>query len=284
MRLSLSVSLSLADYVYRRHDLINIGLKCILSVTTQFHDSHNIPPDIARALGSPWLVVGLCKWRRQRRERKQKRGCRSGILVRLRPGQVCCQEARFGAAKGPAHNSDLISDAAVQLDGHSLHRCNRNRDSSKSRGGVLWIFMYESGCTNSRTTDCHCFADLEFLSQLFTSFPNANVSIVLSLLLANVNRQQRTYPDGAHILASDFNHACLKSVLLNFVQHVSCASRARNTLDCAYSNIKHAYSGVPLPHFGDSHHLSLLMLPAYVPVRRQQRQPGGQLRPSRKMH
>lgn len=96
---------------------------------------------------------------------------------------------------------------------------------------------------------------------------------MLSLLLANINKQQSTYPDGVHILASDFNHAWLKSVLLNFVQHVNCTSRGSNTLLYStplsvYSNIKHAYRAVPLPH-GLSYHLSLLMLPSYVPVRRQ---------------
>lgn len=58
----------------------------------------------------------------------------------------------------------------------------------------------------------------------------SHVSIVLSLLLANVNEQQRTYPDGVHILASDFNYTWLKSVLLNFVQPVNCASGGSNTL------------------------------------------------------
>lgn len=140
-------SLSLPDYVYRRHNLINIGLKCILSVT-EFHDSHNIPPDMARALGSPWLV-SLCKRRRQRRKRKQKQGCRSGILARLqshphRPPHpsLLLTNARsvvnkrddlelLLAAKGPTQNScvmviteiwlhPLISDAAVQLDGRLL--------------------------------------------------------------------------------------------------------------------------------------------------------------------
>lgn len=80
--------------------------------------------------------------------------------------------------------------------------------------------MYEAGCTNSRTTDCHCFPDLEFLSvvcrpfslprelsvvTVTTVYIHSHISIVLSLLLANVNKQQRTYPDGVHILASDFN-------------------------------------------------------------------------------
>lgn len=159
-------------FVDRCHNLINIGLKCILSVTTEFHDSHNILPGIARALGSPWLVVGLCKWQRQRRERKQKRGCRSGILVRLwrqphRPPHpsLLLTNTRSAvskrddlelllAAKGPAQNScvmvttetwlhPLISYVAVQLDGHSLRRSNRNRDSGKSRGGGLCIFVYE---------------------------------------------------------------------------------------------------------------------------------------------
>lgn len=38
---------------------------------TDFHRTNNIPPDIARPPGSPWVVVGP---ERRRREGKQKRG------------------------------------------------------------------------------------------------------------------------------------------------------------------------------------------------------------------
>ena len=36
----------------------------------------------------------------------------------------------------------------------------------------------------------------------------------------------------------------------------------------AYSNLKHAFGAAPLPHLGQSDHLSLLLIPAYTPLRR----------------
>lgn len=73
-----------ADYVYNRQELIDIGLKHYWIVTSDFHHAHNIPPAIVRTPGSPWIIGDPRKRRRRRRERKQKRGCRSGILARLR--------------------------------------------------------------------------------------------------------------------------------------------------------------------------------------------------------
>ena len=98
--------------------------------------------------------------------------------------------------------------------------------------------------------------------------PVANVGIALSLLLKAINTQQRAHPDGVHIIAGDFNQANLKSVLPKFYQHVKCPTRGKNTLDHVYTNIKHAYRAIPLPHLGQSDHLSLLLTPAYTPLRR----------------
>ncbi len=84
-----------------------------------------------------------------------------------------------------------------------------------------------------------------------------------------ITKQQRAHPDGVHIIAGDFNKACLKSVLPKFHQHVKCATRGENTLDHVYSNIKHAYRAAPLPHLGQSDHLPLFLFPAYTPLRRQ---------------
>ncbi|KAK0143198.1 hypothetical protein N1851_018691 [Merluccius polli] len=68
-----------------------------------------------------------------------------------------------------------------------------------------------------------------------------------------------------------FNKANLKTVLPKFYQHVKCTAMGENTLDHVYTNIKHAYRAIPLPHLGQSDHLSLLLSPAYTPLRRSAR-------------
>lgn len=78
----------------------------------------------------------------------------------------------------------------------------------------------------------------------------------------------QAHPEGAFILSGDFNQACLKTVLPNFVQYVQCSTRGKNTLDYVCSNLKQAYRAVPLPHLGMSDHLSLLLAPAYTPLRK----------------
>ena len=49
---------------------------------------------------------------------------------------------------------------------------------------------------------------------------------------------------------------------------MSSATRGNNTLGHVYSNIKHAYRAITLPHLGQSDHISLLLFPAYVPLSR----------------
>ncbi|KAL6477278.1 hypothetical protein MHYP_G00131130 [Metynnis hypsauchen] len=93
----------------------------------------------------------------------------------------------------------------------------------------------------------------------------------LSLLLNTINEQQRAHPDGVHVIAGDFNKANLKTVLPKFHQHVKCSTRGENTLDHFYTNIKHAYRAIALPHLGQSDHLSLLLSPVYTPLRRRAR-------------
>lgn len=54
----------------------------------------------------------------------------------------------------------------------------------------------------------------------------------------------------------------------NFCQHVKCPTRGNNILDHAYTNTKHAHRVTQHPHLGQSDHLSLLLTPAYTPLRR----------------
>ncbi len=181
-----------------------------------------------------------------------------------------------------------IPNASMQLAGHPLLRWDRNKNSGKSRGGGLCIYAHDNWCNNGTVIDKHCSTDLVYMSVRCRPFflareltvviitavyipPNANVNTALSLLLNVINEHQRAHPDGVHIIAGDFNKANLKTVLPKFYQHVKCSTRGENTFDHVYSNIKHTYRAIPLPHLGQSDHLSLLLSPAYTPLRRSAR-------------
>jgi hypothetical protein len=70
--------------IYSHLNLINIGQQSSVPVTDYFKQTHNIPHEISRTPRSPWMVVGSQRLRRRRRNRKQKGGCRSGLLTRLK--------------------------------------------------------------------------------------------------------------------------------------------------------------------------------------------------------
>ncbi|KAK3528504.1 hypothetical protein QTP70_000580 [Hemibagrus guttatus] len=95
---------------------------------------------------------------------------------------------------------------------------------------------------------------------------DANVKAAMEELHAAISKQQAAHPGGAIIVAVDFNHSNLRSVLPKFHQHVSCTTRGDNTLDHVYTNIAEAYRAISLPHLGQSDHLSLFMLPKYTPL------------------
>nr|XP_049595883.1 uncharacterized protein LOC125980593 [Syngnathus scovelli] len=302
---------------YTFHSLTDIGYQARIPISSDFHRKHNIPDEIARPPGSPWIVVGSGRRRRRRRERKQKRGRRSGLMLRLRkqPHKPPLPSLFLSNARSLLHKMDDldlqltgnhyvrdccviiitetwlrpdIPDASMQLASRSLLRADRTLDSGKRRGGGLCMYVHENWCNNATIVGSHCCPDLEYMAVRCRPFflprelavviviavyipPDADVSTALSLLLRAVSEQQRAHPDGFHIVAGDFNKANLKTVLPNFHQHVKCASRGENTLDHVYTNIKHAYRAIPLPHLGQSDHLSLLLFPAYTPLRRKLR-------------
>ena len=140
-------------------------------------------------------------------------------------------------------------------------------------------------CTNVTTIDSNCSPDLEYLTikcrpkylpreltvvmvTVVYIAPNANANSALSQLYNAISLQQNTHPEAVHLIAGDFNHADLKVVLPKFHQHINCATRGGNTLDKAYSNIKHGYKTKQLPHLGTSDHMSLLLIPAYTTIRK----------------
>lgn len=72
------------------------------------------------------------------------------------------------------------------------------------------------------------------------------------------------YPEAVHSIAGNFNHLDLPKLH----QHVKSAARGENTLDKVYLNIKQGFRAKPLPHLGQSDHMSLFLMPAYTPLRK----------------
>ncbi len=178
-----------------------------------------------------------------------------------------------------------IPDSAIELAGYTTQRHDRTADSGKSKGGGLCVYVNNSWCTNSVIMERHCSPDIEYLTvkcrpiylpREFTVVmvtavyipPDANANSAIGLLHASISHTQSTYPDAVQVIAGDFNHADLKAALPKLHQHVKCATRGVNTLDKVYSNIKQGYRAKPLPHLGQSDHLSMLLIPAYAPLRK----------------
>uniref|UniRef100_A0A669BZP0 Reverse transcriptase domain-containing protein n=1 Tax=Oreochromis niloticus TaxID=8128 RepID=A0A669BZP0_ORENI len=179
-------------------------------------------------------------------------------------------------------------DTAIELAGHATFRADRNKESGKKRGGGLLVFVNNNWCTNNTVKVVHCCPDIEYMMVQCRPFylpreltaitiiavyvpPQANAKSAMKLLQPSINKQLTTHPDCAMIVAGDFNHANLKSVLPGFFKNVSFPTRENNTLDQVYTNIPDAYKTTPLPHLGLSDHLSLSLIPAYKPLIQRQK-------------
>uniref|UniRef100_A0A9J8B5F0 Reverse transcriptase domain-containing protein n=1 Tax=Cyprinus carpio carpio TaxID=630221 RepID=A0A9J8B5F0_CYPCA len=177
-----------------------------------------------------------------------------------------------------------VPNNAIELAGRYMFRADRTADDSgKTRGDGLCIYVNKAWCTNTVIVGRQCSANLEFLmvkcrpfylpweftSTIITAIYiplDANVKLALYKLHAAISKQQTGHPEAAFIVVGDFNHCKLKTVLPKFHQHVSCHTRGDKTLDHVYTNIDGAYIVTPLPHLGQSDHLSLFLTPKYSPL------------------
>ena len=147
------------------------------------------------------------------------------------------------------------------------------------------MYVNNTWCTNTEIVDSHCCPNLEYMTVKCRPFylpreftvvmttvvyipPEADANLAIGQLHGSISSQMSKHPDAVYIAAGDFNHANLKAALPKFHQHVKCATRGANTLDKVYTNIKLGYRAKQLPHLGKSDHMSLLLIPAYAPVRR----------------
>lgn len=129
----------------------------------------------------------------------------------------------------------------------------------------------------------HCSFDIEYLSlkcrpfytpREFTAIiitavyipPRANTKIVLEELHEAINSQLDAYPEGAVIVAGDFNHVDLRTVMPKLYTSIHFPTRDNNILDQVYINIPRAYKAAPFPHLGLSDHISIDLMPSYRPL------------------
>lgn len=81
-----------------------------------------------------------------------------------------------------------------------------------------------------------------------------------------INQKLTAYPDAAIIVAGDFNHANLRSVLPKFFDNVRLTTRGENILDQVYTNISNAYKVSPSQNLGLSDNLSVFLSQSSKPL------------------
>ena len=136
----------------------------------------------------------LCQAAEARRERKQKRGCRAGLLARLRkqPNKPPLTSIFLANARSFVNKMDemdlqlaknfmrdcsvmvitetWLPDTAVQLTGRTIHRQDRSKDSGR-QGEKDSVYMCTTpGVSGSRITHSHCSTDIQVLSVMCRPF------------------------------------------------------------------------------------------------------------------
>lgn len=183
--LSLLVAICQAEHAYRCQDLIKIGPWCRVAITSNSW-AHNIAEDISHTPGPGWIVFGTERQRRRQRskDRKQRRMSRLKrqphrpplpniilsnvrsivhkmnemelLLVSNKSVRDCCVLLISETWLHP-----MIPDTAVQLAGRTLHHLDQSKDSGKSRGGGLCVYVHADWCTDSWVIHSYCSPDLE---------------------------------------------------------------------------------------------------------------------------
>lgn len=134
----------------------------------------------------------------------------------------------------------------------------------KARGSALYVYINMEWCSISLLVSSYCSSLVELVTvrcrpfyspREFTSDtvigllipPSPNAKEALCELNGTISELQNTHPDRLFLVAGDFNHANLKSVLLKSHQYVDFATRGENTLDLVYTNITGAFPAEPRP-------------------------------------
>ena len=141
------------------------------------------------------------------------------------------------------------------------------------------ILVKQSWCMHCRIISKSCSENVEYLTVRLRPFylprelqciivsavyipPSAKEEAALKELPSSISEYDNSYPDAAFIILGDFNHCNLWKYIPKLYKSVTFPTRGNNTLDQCYSNIKNAFFATPLPHFGKSDHLAIILRPA----------------------
>ena len=175
---------------------------------------------------------------------------------------------------------DNMPDSAIQLQTHSVYCRDHTEASGKNKGGGVCVYINNKWRSDVQVVEKHCSVDTEvlmikcrpfYLQREFSAvfvlavyiLPRANQTAVLRLLHDTISKHKTTHPDAVFVVAGDFNHFILRTVLPKYHQHVSYPTRDNKILDQVYSNVKGTYKAAPCPHFSQSDHISMFLYPSY---------------------
>ncbi|KAI3371035.1 hypothetical protein L3Q82_023514, partial [Scortum barcoo] len=152
----------------------------------------------------------------------------------------------------------LTPDSAAELDGFTLLRADRSKESGKRKGGGLAVFVNDRWCNPGHITvkEQHCCKDIELLAVSMRPYYLPREFTHMPLWCCS-------HPDALLLISGDFNHASPSSSLPKFTQYVTCHTRDNKTLDLFYANTKEAYHSLPLPPLGRADHNLVHLLPMY---------------------
>ena len=178
---------------------------------------------------------------------------------------------------------DSVSDDEVSLDNFTIIRSDRTRNSGKTRGGGLCLYINDRWCSNIKTHRRVCSPDLEMLTVSLRPYylprefptvvvscvyiePSANGNIAAELVAEDANAMAAKYPGSPVLILGDFNTCRLDSVLPTFQQYVDTPTRGNNILDLCYGNNSEAFRTNSYPPLGLADHNVICLLPLYKQV------------------
>ena len=70
---------------------------------------------------------------------------------------------------------------------------------------------------------------------------SANAKNAAKVISSHVIDLVTSAPDAFKMITGDFNHCSLKTAIINYFQHVKCATQKDHILDQCYTNVKDTY-------------------------------------------
>ncbi|KAL2103161.1 hypothetical protein ACEWY4_000029 [Coilia grayii] len=171
-------------------------------------------------------------------------------------------------------------DSLFEINGFTLIRLDRDKNSGKCKGGGICVFLNDQWCRQFTVKDTICDSNVEMLCLTLRPFylprefgcvllcvvyvpPSGKASIAAATIADHVYKLLQKHPDAPAIIAGDLNHCQLDAVLPGFYQVVKGETRKDRLLDKCYVNVKDAYGSKIRPPIANSDHNVVHLIPTY---------------------